>query len=1068
MLKKVYRFAKKQSRIYSKLMTLILSIAIVFTGIPQSRVFANNGNNGPVDNIELEEGNARVIKTAEPVPGSINKWKIKVRVEYKDLNVPTDVLISVDRSGSMAGDRMSDAKATVNALLDKILYAGSSHKIALHSYSYGYLAGNYSNSWKKHTGFETNKQILSDEVNAMSAGGGTFTQMALHKANLEMATAKAEDTENIRNRAIILITDGRPTAGYKVDMDKLSQELGGLSNAFDWKTGIISDSDYDHSRDSVQNASDGSTTVPTKVTQNGKSYYKGANLQKLGTTYAPRNALVSNGNIPASTFIYTDDDPNTAAGRSNIINRIGWGYDSKYAVHGIDQQGRHMYWDIAENTAIEANEIKKSGNFSRLYIVGLETDDDTNAYLDRMATEGDFYPTTLANLSNTIDSIYADMELHTTSDAILKDIMTEGFKEPEDINVTGGTATYKAPNLELGETNGHIEWDIGTPSQIVDKNEYPHTRYEELTYTLTVEEGWEKSVSETFKTNGKTEVVIDIFNANNEKIGETSAEAVSPEVDPTKYTVEKDLKGFDGGEAQLADESFTITVTGPEGSSYKKDIVLKSGGKSVVGDLTTAGKYTISESIGSGDYDKTFKIFVGDSETGVETDSFTVQPDGSVKISGGKLQDDYTLNDIRIVVTNKEKIAKIGDYVWNDINNDGIQDSEESPQKGVTVRLLDKNGNPVKDQEGKDITAITGEDGKYYFEVAPGSYKVSIDVPSGYSLSNGQQEISDQIKLASGQQNLDADFGLIMKTYKVTHEFVSGTEGKELPDKVKALLPENQTDIANGTDVTPTAPSQPTVDVDGGTWTFDSYDKDSVTINNSDEKFVGTWKFAKPQPKTGNVYVKYVAEDGTVLKDAVAVKENAPEGEDYTTEQKEFDGYVFLKMGEGSAAANGNVVEGDLYVTYVYRLEEKPELKTGNVYVKYVAEDGIVLEDTAVVKENASEGEAYTTEQKEFDGYTFIRMGEDSAAANGTVVEGDLYVTYVYKPTKLPQAPEKPTDPEDPEKPDNQEEIEVSEETSTKGPKTGDESMLSLYAIITLLSGSLLTVLGLRRRKNHF
>ena len=158
--------------------------------------------------------------------------------------------------------------------------------------------------------------------------------------------------------------------------------------------------------------------------------------------------------------------------------------------------------------------------------------------------------------------------------------------------------------------------------------------------------------------------------------------------------------------------------------------------------------------------------------------------------------------------------------------------------------------------------------------------------------------------------------------------------------------------------------------------------------------------------KTGNVYVKYIAEDGTVLEAESAVKTKAPVGEAYTTEQKTFEGYEFSKMGEGSAAANGKVIEGDLHVTYVY----KTIPKTGNVYVKYVTEDGTVLEEESAVKTNAQVGEDYTTTQKTFDNYEFFKMGEDSAPANGTVIEGDLHVVYVYKVKENPN-PDKPKPP---------------------------------------------------------
>ena len=86
-------------------------------------------------------------------------------------------------------------------------------------------------------------------------------------------------------------------------------------------------------------------------------------------------------------------------------------------------------------------------------------------------------------------------------------------------------------------------------------------------------------------------------------------------------------------------------------------------------------------------------------------------------------------------------------------------------------------------------------------------------------------------------------------TYKATHEFVSGTPGKELPQEVKALLPADQTDLKDGSQVTPTQPSQTEVKTAEGTWSFRSYDKTSETVNGSDVKFVGTWEFtASPAP----------------------------------------------------------------------------------------------------------------------------------------------------------------------------------------------------------------------------
>ncbi|MBM6974134.1 MucBP domain-containing protein, partial [Lactobacillus gallinarum] len=134
-----------------------------------------------------------------------------------------------------------------------------------------------------------------------------------------------------------------------------------------------------------------------------------------------------------------------------------------------------------------------------------------------------------------------------------------------------------------------------------------------------------------------------------------------------------------------------------------------------------------------------------------------------------------------------------------------------------------------------------------------------------------------------------------------------------------------------------------------------------------------------------------------------SVKENAPVGENYITEEKSFDGYHFVGMDKTSDPATGKVTEGTKHVIYVYEKDQEPEVKKGNVDVVYVDENGNVLPggELTDVKKDAPVGENYETEKKNFDGYTFSRMGTGSADATGKVTEGTQHVVYVY--TKNPE-----------------------------------------------------------------
>ena len=86
--------------------------------------------------------------------------------------------------------------------------------------------------------------------------------------------------------------------------------------------------------------------------------------------------------------------------------------------------------------------------------------------------------------------------------------------------------------------------------------------------------------------------------------------------------------------------------------------------------------------------------------------------------------------------------------------------------------------------------------------------------------------------------------------YEKTHEFISGTPNRELPQEVLDLLPGKQTRIPNGTTVTPDQPlgGVTRVETPDGTWVFIGYDHDSEVIDHKNAHFIGVW-VVLPQPK---------------------------------------------------------------------------------------------------------------------------------------------------------------------------------------------------------------------------
>ena len=120
---------------------------------------------------------------------------------------------------------------------------------------------------------------------------------------------------------------------------------------------------------------------------------------------------------------------------------------------------------------------------------------------------------------------------------------------------------------------------------------------------------------------------------------------------------------------------------------------------------------------------------------------------------GKTITNTATLGDYDQVDSNKENNTSSASFtvggsisgtIYNDTDATWINDRGiDKPFEGVTVRLLDANGNPVKDSSGADITATTDANGNYTFNRLPlGDYKVEV-VPDHATVDGENVSLSD-------------------------------------------------------------------------------------------------------------------------------------------------------------------------------------------------------------------------------------------------------------------------------------------------------------------------------------
>ncbi|MCX7874526.1 MAG: choice-of-anchor A family protein [Melioribacteraceae bacterium] len=117
--------------------------------------------------------------------------------------------------------------------------------------------------------------------------------------------------------------------------------------------------------------------------------------------------------------------------------------------------------------------------------------------------------------------------------------------------------------------------------------------------------------------------------------------------------------------------------------------------------------------------------------------------------------------------------ASIGDKVWNDINQNGIQENNESGVQNVTVKLYDCNNNLIS-------TKTTDSNGKYLFDnLNPGDYYIKFELPTGFVFSKKDATDDDVdsdadistgkticTTLIAGENDLTWDAGIYQQTCK--------------------------------------------------------------------------------------------------------------------------------------------------------------------------------------------------------------------------------------------------------------------------------------------------------------
>lgn len=192
---------KELKRISAFFMAMLMMLT-VFSAF--SVVSAEGEAAGGTQPVWPAQGSIKLDKDAAAVVGAENLWEITLGIQGKNFETTSDVVLVIDCSGSMEGDKLTNTRKAAKAFGQKLLTEGSTTRIAIVTFideATAYNNGHFYGAGEL-AAFETAVD------GATYANGGTNQQAGLHVAQQLLNTS----TAGLKN--IVILSDGDATYSY--------------------------------------------------------------------------------------------------------------------------------------------------------------------------------------------------------------------------------------------------------------------------------------------------------------------------------------------------------------------------------------------------------------------------------------------------------------------------------------------------------------------------------------------------------------------------------------------------------------------------------------------------------------------------------------------------------------------------------------------------------------------------------------------------------------------------------------------------------------------------------------
>lgn len=441
---------KELKRISAFFMAMLMMLT-VFSAF--SAVSAEGEAAGGTQPVWPAQGSIKLNKDAAAVEGETNLWEVTLGIQGKNFETTSDVVLVIDCSGSMEGDKLANTRKAAKAFGQKLLTEGSTTRIAIVTFINEATA--YNNG---HFYDATELSAFEAAVDAATyANGGTNQQAGIHKAQELLNTSSA----GLKN--IVILSDGEATYSYPFVASATYSDCGAWTSFGCPRGGSITNigafaPDY------------------TTVIGSGSSFTMDYNAQVTAT--CPKH------------------------GESTTVNCV-YNLDGTYTTTKGTNNGVATIW--------EANQAKAAG--TTIYSVALQAGTDGENTLKTCATDAtkDYYAiASTDNVEETLTTAFTSIAgsiAIAARNGVVNDPMGEHVKlnfSGEAPVITKDKKVYDAGHADIYISQGSAVYDAATRSISWTVGSVREGDNPIMMYKVGILEGYSPATGEVLDTNGIT------------------------------------------------------------------------------------------------------------------------------------------------------------------------------------------------------------------------------------------------------------------------------------------------------------------------------------------------------------------------------------------------------------------------------------------------------------------------------------------------------------------------------------------------------------------------------------